>query len=76
MCQKNPQTSLKLFWGVADFPLKEEAGRLGFDPSKAHLKFVKIVTSTGLFVGMSRICPKGKMQLRIPLFSEINIFTT
>lgn len=57
------------------FLLKMEGGRLGFDPSKVHLKFVKIVTFIGLFVGISRVCPKYKMQLRISLFAEINTLT-
>lgn len=57
------------------FLLKMEGGRLGFDPSEVHLKFVKIVTFIGLFVGISRVCPKYKMQLRIPLFAEINTLT-
>lgn len=73
-CQK--KKSLKLYWRVAEIPLKTDAGRLGFDPCKAHLKFMKIVTSTDLFVGMNGICPKAKIQLRIPLFAEINILTT
>lgn len=63
------------YWRVGDFLLKTGTGTLGSDPSKAHLQFTKIVTSTGSFCRNEQVCPKAKMQLRILLFAENNMLT-